>query len=195
MDSNALKKLVEDARVGSKDAFEELVRVTYPNLMKRAISVTGNVEDARDALQDSYMRAFKSLRTFRGDSTFLQWMLSIVTNASSTAAAKARRRNFSLIIGDNFDEGSKAESQNAHFEEHESPLILELQTALERLPEGLRSVLVLKHIHGFEHSEIAETLGISESNAKVRLHRARNQMKLLLEDRKFNVPGEIATNG
>ena len=182
MDSTALKTLVDDARKGSKEAFEELVRLTYPKLLKRAMSVTGNIEDARDALQDSYMRAFTSLTNFRGDSSFLRWMLSIVTNASSTLVAKSRRRNFQLIFGENLDE-SNAETCNEHgMLEKDSTFLSEFYSALGRLPEPLVRVFVLKHMHGLEHREIAETLGISESNAKVRLHRARNQMKLILDN-------------
>ena len=178
MESNTVKRLVEEAKTGSHEAFDELVKITYPRLLKRAVSVTGNLEDARDALQDAYIRAFRSLKNFRGDSSFSRWMQTIVTNASSTLVAKARRRRFELIVTSKLDETADSSRET----QRDFGLLLELQRAIELLPEALRKVVVLKDLYGFEHHEIAAKLGISESNAKVRLHRARKLLRLQLTD-------------
>ncbi len=180
MESNALKKLVDEARTGSKDAFEELVRITYPNLLKRALSLTGNIEDARDALQDAYIRAFKSVTNFRGDSSFFKWMITIVNNASATLMAKARRRSFELILGNPAEDETKESLADSPVLERDPIFVVELLKALEVLPENLKFVFVLKDLYGFDHDEIADTLGISESNSKIRLHRARKQLRAAL---------------
>ena len=176
MESNTVKRLVEEAKTGSHEAFDELVKITYPRLLKRAVSVTGNLEDARDALQDAYLRAFRSLTSFRGDSSFSRWMQTIVTNASSTLVAKARRRRFELIVTSKLDETADSSRES----QRDFGLFLELQRAMELLPDQLRRVVVLKDLYGFDHHEIAAKLGISESNAKVRLHRARKLLRLHL---------------
>ncbi|MDA8263343.1 MAG: RNA polymerase sigma factor [Actinomycetota bacterium] len=170
MEPNNVKRLVEEAKTGSREAFDELVRITYPRLLKRAVSVTGNLEDARDAVQDAYVRAFRSLATLRGDASFSQWMHTIVNNASATLAAKARRRRFELITNSRLNGRDHDEVDESR--ERDPGLLVEIQRAVEQLPEQLRRVFVLKS-YGLEHHEIAARLGISESNAKVRLHRAR----------------------
>lgn len=188
MDSNTVKKLVDEARTGSKEAFDELVRITYPRLLKKALSATGNIEDARDALQDAYIRAFRSLTTFRGDASFFKWMQTIVANASSTLVAKARRRRFELISG-SYPQNDVIEPFNdSNALEKDSMFILEFNRALKLLPEILRNVVILKDVYGLEHKEIADELGISESNAKVRLHRARKLLKSHLQPPLANEP-------
>ena len=180
MESRTVKRLVEEAKTGSHEAFDELVKITYPRLLKRAMFVTGNLEDARDALQDAYIRAFRSLTSLRGDASFSRWMLTIVTNASSTLVAKARRRRFELIVNTRLDEASNGSADSQ--QDQDPTILLEIQRAIEMLPEQLRKVVVLKELYGFEHHEIAAKLGITESNAKVRLHRARKLLKLHLSD-------------
>ena len=180
MESRTVKRLVEEAKTGSHEAFDELVKITYPRLLKRAMFVTGNLEDARDALQDAYIRAFRSLTSLRGDASFSRWMSTIVTNASSTLVAKARRRRFELIVNTRLDEASNGSADSQ--QDRDPTIVLEIQRAIEMLPEQLRKVVVLKELYGFEHHEIAAKLGITESNAKVRLHRARKLLKLHLSD-------------
>ncbi|CAG4932907.1 MULTISPECIES: RNA polymerase sigma factor [Acidithrix] len=178
MDTNAVKRLVEEAKTGSHEAFDELVRITYPNLLARAVALTGNLDDARDALQEAYLRAFRSLKNFRGDSSFSRWMSSIVTNASSTLLAKARRRRFEVIEGADVLLGDTL--SNSSVTDQDIASTMEVQAALKKLPEELRRIVILKELYGMEHSEIALVLGITESNAKVRLHRARKLLRIHL---------------
>ncbi|EQD42758.1 RNA polymerase, sigma-24 subunit, ECF subfamily, partial [mine drainage metagenome] len=162
MDTNAVKRLVEEAKTGSHEAFDELVRITYPNLLARAVALTGNLDDARDALQEAYLRAFRSLKNFRGDSSFSRWMSSIVTNASSTLLAKARRRRFEVIEGADVLLGDTL--SNSSVTDQDIASTMEVQAALKKLPEELRRIVILKELYGMEHSEIALVLGITESN-------------------------------
>ena len=83
--------LVAAARDGDRSAFEELVRLTYADTYTLAYRLTGNEEDARDVVQDAYLRAFKGLRKFRGDAQFTTWLYRITANCASTAISTASR--------------------------------------------------------------------------------------------------------
>src|SRR5206468_11353862 len=79
-----LTGLVAQARSGDKSAFDELVKATYADMYTLAYRLTGNEEDARDVVQDAYLRAYRGLKHFRGDARFTTWMYRITANCSST---------------------------------------------------------------------------------------------------------------
>src|SRR5438477_13088264 len=83
--------LVEAAQQGSRAAFDELVRRTYVDSYTLAVRLTGNEEDARDVVQEAYLRAWKGIGRFRGDSQFSTWLYRITANASYTVVEKRRR--------------------------------------------------------------------------------------------------------
>ena len=76
--------LVERAADGEREAFDELVRLTHRDAFGLALRLTGNEEDARDVVQDAYLRAYRSIGKFRGDARFSTWLYRIVANTSST---------------------------------------------------------------------------------------------------------------
>src|SRR6186997_2586456 len=86
-----LAELVAAARKGSRPDFDELVRRTYVDTYTLAVRLTGNEEDARDVVQEAYLRAWKGIRRFRGDARFSTWMYRITANTASTAVQKRRR--------------------------------------------------------------------------------------------------------
>src|SRR3977135_2784416 len=85
-------RLVAAAREGDRAAFDELVRRTYVDTYTLAMRLTGNEEDARDVVQESYLRAWKGIKRFRGDAQFSTWMYRITANAAATLVQKRRRR-------------------------------------------------------------------------------------------------------
>src|SRR5438270_10164558 len=92
-----LAELVTAAKAGDRSAFDELVRATYADTYTLAYRLTGNEEDARDVVQDAYLRAYKGLRRFRGDAQFSTWMYRITANcASSLLGKRARNRHEDL---------------------------------------------------------------------------------------------------
>jgi RNA polymerase sigma-70 factor (ECF subfamily) len=179
MNRSELDPLVEAAREGDTEAFDELVRRTYGDVFKLAVRLTGNETDADDVVQDTYVRAFRGLRRFRGDAQFSTWLYRIASNcASSFTARRSRQRCDSLseageLIQTNPD-------QDPTLQAEASTLRQTIERALEQLPQRLRAVVVLKHLDDLSHREIAERLGISESATKVRLHRARNTLRRIL---------------
>jgi RNA polymerase sigma-70 factor (ECF subfamily) len=180
-DRDELAAVVLDAQRGDRDAFDELVRRTYVDTYTLAVRLTGNEEDARDVVQEAYLRAWKGIRRFRGDAQFSTWMYRITANAAYTAVQKRRRLRTTTL-------DDVEEPVEPHFESRPDAVVeqaaglAELATAVEQLPPKLRSIVILKDVYGLTHEDIAEELDISVAAAKVRLHRGRKKLRDLLYD-------------
>jgi RNA polymerase sigma-70 factor, ECF subfamily len=177
-----LARLVSAAREGDRPAFDELVRRTYVDTYTLALRLTAHEEDARDVVQESYLRAWKGLPNFRGDAQFTTWMYRITANTAYTVVKRRRRHraeSLDAMLEDPIELRPGAQPEDAA----ESAALLErLSAGLDELPPKLRVLVVLKDIYGLSHEEIAEELGISVSAAKVRLHRGRKRLRDLLYD-------------
>ena len=168
--------LVASAQAGDREAFDELVRATYADTYTLAYRLTGDEEDARDVVQDAYLRAFRGLKRFRGDAAFSTWMYRITANCAATHLGKRSKHRHEELA----DDLVLDDIGPAHNPEAELDAVANrdrLQGALRRLPPRLRAVVVLRDVYDLPHEAIAEELGISESAAKVRLHRARRKLR------------------
>jgi RNA polymerase sigma-70 factor, ECF subfamily len=168
--------LVAAAKDGDRGAFDELVRATYASTYTLAYRLTGNEDDARDVVQEAYLRAYRGLRRFRGDAQFSTWLYRITANCAATHLGRRNRHRH-----DELDEGLPVADTRP---DHDPPLRVDaedlhgrLQSALAALPDRLRAVVVLRDVYDLPHESIAAELGISESAAKVRLHRARHKLR------------------
>jgi RNA polymerase sigma-70 factor, ECF subfamily len=173
---DALESLVTAARGGDRRAFDELVRRTHRETFRLALRLTADAEDARDVVQDTYLRAYRGIRRFRGDAQFTTWLYRITANcASSHAGRRARHRHDALDAADAVvDERAESDPEaTAAF----GVLRRDLDLAIADLPPRLRAVVVLRDVYDLPHEAIAAELGISESAAKVRLHRARLRLR------------------
>jgi len=172
-------RFVEAARNGDRAAFDELVRRTYVDTYTLAMRLTANEEDARDVVQESYLRAWKGIRRFRGDAQFSTWMYRITANAAATLVQKRRRRRVESL--ETVDEPIDMSLESRPDAAVESAIGLEaLSRAVETLPPKLRSIVILKDVYGLPHEAIAEELGSSVAAAKVRLHRGRKRLRDVL---------------
>lgn len=181
-DSADRAELIARAQSGDRRAFDELVRQTYVDTYTLAVRLTGDEEDARDVVQETYLRAWRGIRRFRGDAELSTWLYRITANASYTQVQK-RRRGREQPLDDSFelpDERIGAQPEAAA----ESAVLMErLSAALDELPAKLRAVVVLKDVYGLSHEDIGDELGISVAAAKVRLHRGRKRLRdVLFED-------------
>jgi RNA polymerase sigma-70 factor (ECF subfamily) len=171
-----LDALVDAARDGHHGAFEELVRRTSGDTYLLARRLVSDEDDARDVVQEAYLRAYRSLGTFRGDAQFTTWLYRITANCASTHLGRRRRHRH-----DDLDEGldvADPEPEHDPTAAADGALLRErLEAAIAELPARLRAVVVLRDLYDLNHAEIAEHLGISESAAKVRLHRARRRLR------------------
>ena len=177
--------LVAAAKAGDRSAFEELVRATHADIYTLAYRLTGDEEDARDVVQDAYFRAFRSIKRFRGDARFSTWMYRITANCAATHLARRAKGRHEELSGDEPIADARPEIDPESMAEA-GALRDRVSVALAELPPRLRAVVVLRDIYDLPHEAIASELGITESAAKVRLHRARRKLR----ERLFPMPGE-----
>jgi RNA polymerase sigma-70 factor (ECF subfamily) len=179
-------ELVTAAKAGDRGAFDELVKVTYAQTYTLALRLTHNEEDARDVVQEAYLRAYKGLKKYRGDAQFTTWLYRITANCAATHLGKGNKHRHedledsAATLYDERPESDPAISADATI------LRDRVNAALAHLPPRLRAVVVLRDVYDLPHEEIAQELGITEAAAKVRLHRARKQLR----ERLFPMRGE-----
>ncbi|MEZ5182413.1 MAG: sigma-70 family RNA polymerase sigma factor [Acidimicrobiales bacterium] len=171
-----LDELVDAARRGEGRAFEELVRRTSAETFTLARRLVSDEDDARDVVQEAYLRAFRSIGSFRGEAQFTTWLYRITANCASTHLGRRRRHRHDELD----EEAELVDPALEHDPEAATDAALlrqRLELAVAELPPRLRAVVVLRDIYDLSHAEVAEQLGISESAAKVRLHRARRRLR------------------
>lgn len=184
--SDELADLVDAARTGDRAAFDEIVRRTYVDTYTLAVRLTASDEDARDVVQEAYLRAWKGIRRFRGEAQFSTWMYRITANSASSFTARARRHR-TLALDDVADPVETEVAAHPELATENTELLARLATALDQLPPRLRAVVLLKDVYGLSHEAIAEDLDISVTAAKVRLHRGRKRMRDLLYEEAHHV--------
>jgi RNA polymerase sigma-70 factor (ECF subfamily) len=178
-------RLVAAAKAGDSDAFAQLVKATEADVYTLAYRLTGNAEDARDVAQEAYLRAFRALKRFRGDAKFSTWMYRITANCASTQLSRGAKGRHDELSDDDAVADERPESDPEGMAEA-GALRDRVTAALADLPPLLRAVVVLRDVYDLPHGAIATELGITESAAKVRLHRARRKLR----ERLFPMPGE-----
>jgi RNA polymerase sigma-70 factor (ECF subfamily) len=177
--------LVQWAVAGEREAFDEMVRRTHRDAFGLALRLTSDEEDARDVVQDAYLRAYRSIDRFRGDAQFSTWLYRIVANCAATTTGKRRRHRHDELPDEALMVDARPENDPAA-QAAVGDLRQQVDDAIRELPPRLRSVVVLRDVYDLPHDAIAEELGISVSAAKVRLHRARRRLR----ERVFPLPGE-----
>lgn len=162
--------------------FEDLVSEHHSRVYGVALRVVSDPELAADVAQETFIRAWRGLARFRGDSSLSTWLHRIAVNTALTARRKAARNQGPSL--DVVDEVVAEPTPESDPERRGEVLDLRgrLEAALDALPHGQKAVVILKDVEGWSHAEIAETLGITVSAAKVRLHRAHRRLASDLED-------------
>ena len=182
--------LIARLRDGHEAAFEELVRRHGPRLLAVARRILHNEADARDAVQEAFVSAFRALQSFEGQARLSTWLHRIAVNAA-LMRLRARRRKPEEPIEDllpRFLEDGHHAAPPTPWPSAER-LVAErevrdfVRAAIDRLPESYREVLLLRDIEELDTAAAADVLGITENLVKVRLHRARQALRTLLEPR------------
>lgn len=179
MNSISIEELVDKAKSGNHKAFEEIVRRTYMDSYTLAFRMLGNEEDARDVVQEVYLKAHRSISRFRGDSKITTWLYRITANCANTYLTKRNKHQHDEMPDDALLIDEHPDRDPAH-RANVVDLRSDLTQALERLPYKIRSVVVLRDIYDLSHEKIAEELDITEAAAKVRLHRGRLKLREIL---------------
>ncbi len=181
--------LVAAAKGGDASAFEELVNRHERKIFRLTMNITRNREDAEDAMQDAFMKAYSHLDKFHEDSRFYTWLVRIAANEALMRLRKRRPNQVSLDepieTDDDFipqqieDWGPSPEQRFAQTEMRDI-----LRGVIEELTPDFRIVFVLRDVEGLSTEETAEAVGISEAAVKSRLLRARLKLRQKL-DRHF----------
>ena len=174
-------ELVRQSQLGDKAAFEQLVIRHQDLVFSLAYKLTGNREMANDVAQEAFIRAWKAIEKFRGDSTFSTWIYRITVNTAWTLRKKAKKHN-TLNIDDTYEPIVIDEKKDPELVAINSDLSSVLVNALDKIPIEQRIIVELKNIEGRSHKEIADYLDISVTAAKVRLHRAHQKLRQILEE-------------
>ncbi len=174
-----LSRAVIAAQAGDDEAFAVIVVATSPRVYALCLRLSGNEHDARDIMQDTYLRAYRSIGSFRAESSFTTWIYRIAANCASTHLRKRQHRNERALEFDVEMLGNVASAPSDSDPEVVSESTEDRQrliAALGRLPFSLRSVVVLGDVYDLSHEVIAAELNISRAAVKVRLHRARRRL-------------------
>ncbi len=171
--------LVKALKAGDQAAYVQMVERYSPTIYNLALRMMGTREEAEEVLQETFLSAFRSVGRFEGRSQLGTWLYRIAYNA---AMMRLRRRQLpvtSIDAASQNEDGEIVPRQLVDWGALPDELLLSaelrrvLDAAVAALPEGLRSVFVLREIEGLSTTETAQVLGLSEANVKVRLHRAR----------------------
>lgn len=172
--------LIRQAQKGDGAA----VRTLYQRHASRVYSVirrlAGDDALAEDWAQEAWIRAFRALPTFRGQSQFTTWIHRIAVNSALQGRRTRERRTCREAVLDEASGGAAVEGQ---------PLLrVRLERSMAKLPEGMRRVLVLHDVEGYTHEEIGEMLGVAPGTCKSQLFKARAKMRVMLRGELEPVP-------
>lgn len=166
------QKLIMDAKAGNLDAFEGLMCVYQPMVYRLVLSLSHNTDDAEDAMQETMLRAFRSIRAFRGESSFKTWLCRIAINTSRNWIRKESRASASrfaefvpAFLPDTSDQPDKVVAAS-----EEKKILSE---ALLSLPDHYREVVVLRHYQDLSYQDISDILKVPVGTVKSRLAQAR----------------------
>ena len=168
-------ELVERAQDGDRRAFSELVRRHQAAVYRACYRILGNREDAKDASQEAFIRAYRKLDTFRGDSAFKTWMLRLTMNVSLNERSRPKIPPVDAALAETIPGPETPESELIKFE-----AAARLHKALQLLRPNYRAAVVLRDLEGLTYRETAESLEVPEGTAKSWAHRGREQLKELL---------------
>lgn len=174
------QQLVERAQRGDKRAFDLLV-VKYQRKLARLLSqFIRDAAEVEDVTQETFIKAYRSLSSFRGDSAFYTWLYRIGINAAKNFLVAQKRRastttnEFDIEAAENFEEGSQLRELNTPENELMSKQIAQtVHQALQALPEELRSAITLREIEGLSYEEIASIMSCPTGTVRSRIFRAR----------------------
>ena len=179
---------VDRLQVGSDEAFETLIHLYQAPIYNVAYRILGDASEASDAVQETFMKIFKGIKTFRGESGLKTWIYRIAISESLNRQRwwKRWRHHAPVSIDDTFPNGARlVEITDSRPTPESACAQMEMEREVQRALSGLsfehRVAVVLRDIEGLSYEEIAETLGLSLGTVKSRLWRARSEMKTKLE--------------
>jgi RNA polymerase sigma-70 factor (ECF subfamily) len=160
------------------DAFADLYREQSPRIFALARRMGGSPEEGEDLLQEIFLQAYRKLESFKGHSSIGTWLYRLALN-HCLDHVRGKRAKMDKVT-DTLDADASMEPAARH----ETPIErLDLERAIERLPEGCREAFVLHDVEGFDHKEVGRMLGIAEGTSKSQVFKARMKLRTILATR------------
>jgi len=172
------RKLIEESINGSLKAQHQLYNKFAGAMFYTCNIFMRNREEAEDMLQEAFSQAFMTLENFRFEASFGTWLKRIVVNKCIN---EIKRKKTDLHLSENIEDFEEIQDEDLP----EQLNINHVKEAMKSLPEGGRIIFQLYLLEGYDHREIAEILGVSESNSKSQYMRAKNKVKEILKDRRY----------
>lgn len=172
------RQLITRAVGGDQDALRTVVEGNWKRVYSLCLRMTRNATDAEDLAQDAFVHVLSKLNTFRGRCALSTWIYRIATNTTLMHFRKKERHNVSLDTGSQDDANSLGHTL-AHPDRRLKGALnrIALFRAIDGLPPGCRTILLLHDVEGFAHYEIARFLGCASGTSKSQLHKARRRMR------------------
>lgn len=173
--------VIRDIAGGNTEQFEILIKRYNQQLFRIIRSYLYDREDVKDVMQTTYLKAYKNLNRFRGESKFSTWLIRIGINEALKKLKSQKNENrsghYSVTDDHQSDQKNSDENNNPESKMIQKDMQAHLEKAIDTLPPKYRSVLIMRKIEQLSTEETAEILNISQSNVKVRLHRAKNMLR------------------
>jgi RNA polymerase sigma-70 factor (ECF subfamily) len=171
-------ELAQQSAAGDGDAFEQIYRRHFRRVYALCLRMLGDPTRAEDLTQDVFINLFNKIGSFRGDSAFTTWLHRMTVNQVLMHFRKASTRSELTT-----EEGeTPVQIVRGTEDPNAMPVVdrIALERAVAQLPPGYRTVFVLHDVEGYDHDEIARTLGVSEGTSKSQLHKARLKLRTLI---------------
>ncbi|MBC5774045.1 sigma-70 family RNA polymerase sigma factor [Pontibacter sp. KCTC 32443] len=172
--------VVERCKGGDNRAQYELYKLYSKAMFNVSMRITNDYAEAEDVLQEAFISAFKNLHNYKSEASFGSWLKKIVVNAAINAI---RKRRSELVP---MDERVATEVADEVTDDNDTEWQVEnIRRAIQKLPDGYRVVLSLYLLEGYDHAEIGEILGVSESTSKSQYSRARKKLLDIMKEPHF----------
>ena len=174
--------LVQQTKAGDQQAFDSLIAQYEPKIFRIVLRIIRHREDAEDAVQETFLRAYRNIEQFQSKSKFNTWLTSIAINQALICLRKRRRDAVFIEQAVQTDDGFvywdfQDWRPNPEQQFRQAEVAERLRESVNRLPQRLRAVFILRHVYEFSVEEAAVALGITVDAAKTRVFRARVHLR------------------
>lgn len=172
------QQLILQSKEGNVQAFRLLVQRYMKQAYNIAYGVVNHHDEAEDIAQESFVRIYQSLKSFRGDAEFSTWMYRIVMNCSlNRMSQKKNKVRYEVPMVDNM----QVQVGCSHTPNHQPDVQMHIERAIHRLPTLQRAVVILRHLNGLSTKQVSGILQCSEGTVKTHLHRGLKKMRTMLD--------------
>ncbi len=178
------KLLLEKAVKGDGEAFGELVRLYEKFVYNTAYGFLLHADDAFDVSQNAFLKAWRAIKGFKGESSFSTWLYRITVNCAKDSLAERNKKRLELSSTDDEKVLDIPVSETPEKEYVRKEEVAELRRAIDALDEDMKEIIVLRELSGLSYDEISKTLAIELGTVKSRLNRARTRLREILLEQK-----------